>query len=662
VVVSIVFAHFWGVLQLIILGSFARTVRVRTALTALAAGLYASAPLTVLVEFVWTRLLALITGAPVGDVVQMASYTADPFVEELVKVLPLVALLLAVRVVRRQWSITDCVIVGAALGSGFGLAEDLYRYSAAAANAGSIHGGWLLRPDFGTIVTVPSPWTTVTSWLPSGAVPRGLFSFASRTPSALNLHAAWSAIAGLGAGLFVLDRRLIARRVGFILLLYVGLDHALSNAALSASSWRIVVVSSSTLQELLPGLPLAALAIAWWLDRRRQTKVILPELALAAEKAISPPVLGTVRTALTRAPWSVARVDTLVRLRRSYALSGSESDAGDGLRRLIVDLRDRIDREVPQSGPLAMRVSRWTWARLLAKLRQPKVLAWLVMITPSVLWFVVGGFPMTAWLQGALAGPPAWTMIRLLSGAALAWLAWNAIVGVRLWPQAAVSPLADFPATFSLGLLAALGAVALGGYIFVISVTSGPGAHVITNIHVLEASGNLDVSDGLLIAIAGGLVALALISGIGELLAAGALVEESIAAGSLETITEVALTNPALVAEMTAGEGIVAVIDAAAIADDLLAATTAASNGGRFIQAVTTLSGMVGMIASQKADIIIQLMEQLGFGWRGVTDAGGYIEMVSEDGRFIFRIMTDTGTIMYGKFDPNTLDFIWKSL
>ena len=38
-ILAIVFAHVWGVMQLVVLGSLSRTVRVRTVLTALAAGL-----------------------------------------------------------------------------------------------------------------------------------------------------------------------------------------------------------------------------------------------------------------------------------------------------------------------------------------------------------------------------------------------------------------------------------------------------------------------------------------------------------------------------------------------------------------------------------------------------------------------------------------------
>ena len=55
-VISIVVAYAWGVLQLITLGSFARTVRIRTVYAALAVGLYLVVPLTVVLQASWTGL------------------------------------------------------------------------------------------------------------------------------------------------------------------------------------------------------------------------------------------------------------------------------------------------------------------------------------------------------------------------------------------------------------------------------------------------------------------------------------------------------------------------------------------------------------------------------------------------------------------------------
>ena len=91
-IAAIIFAHVWGVLQLIALGSFARTVRIRTVLMGMVSGLYSCAAVAVVLELAWTGLAAWITGIPLRDVVQTASFTTDPFIEELVKVLPLAAL------------------------------------------------------------------------------------------------------------------------------------------------------------------------------------------------------------------------------------------------------------------------------------------------------------------------------------------------------------------------------------------------------------------------------------------------------------------------------------------------------------------------------------------------------------------------------------------
>jgi RsiW-degrading membrane proteinase PrsW (M82 family) len=200
-IVAIVFANLWGVLQLITLGSFARTTRARTVLAGTAVGLYLCAPLALLLQWAWIRPAALLTGASVHSLLPVASYTADPFIEEVFKVLPL-ALFLMIPAIRRQWSVTDCVLIGAAAGSGFGLAEDIYRFGASAGQAvsnGSL-GGWMLPGIFAT----PFPgWRyTVTSWLPSGVLPNDLATLSLNHYPALNLHLAWSAVGGLAAGLF----------------------------------------------------------------------------------------------------------------------------------------------------------------------------------------------------------------------------------------------------------------------------------------------------------------------------------------------------------------------------------------------------------------------------------------------------------------------------
>src|ERR1700681_800579 len=122
-ILAIAFAHVWGVIQLIVLGSLSRTIRVRTVLAALTVGLYAIGPLTVFLQLGRVHLAASLLGTPVAQIQSIASYTVDPFLEEALKLLPLAMLLLLIPTARRQWSVTDCVLIAAATGSGYGLAE-----------------------------------------------------------------------------------------------------------------------------------------------------------------------------------------------------------------------------------------------------------------------------------------------------------------------------------------------------------------------------------------------------------------------------------------------------------------------------------------------------------------------------------------------------------
>jgi hypothetical protein len=505
-IVAIIFAHVWGILQLTVLGSLARTVRIRTALAALAAGFYACAAAAVLFEIAWIIPTTWITGVPLSAVIRTASYTVDPFVEELVKIAPLVMLLLLVRVVRQQWSIIDCVIVSAALGSGFGLAEDLYLYGTVPANAVWTGGGWLVQANFATIVTIPHPLTTMTSWLPAGVAVRDVMSFFSRALYPVDPHVALSTIGGLAIGLLRQHGGSIRRRAGIILLVFSGLAHALYNAALNASHGGVFTDLYGAVQSMFFFLPVAALVAACWIDRQGHETQNVSDLALAAEKTTSPAVVGTLRTALSNAPWSVAWVDALVRMRRAYALERQESGAPVNLlHTLVVAFRDLIDRAAAQGVPSNVGGS-WVRARFVGTLQQPRALIGLLIITPSILYFVVGGFPATAWLQGVLLSPPVWTIIRLLSVYALAWTAWNVGVSRRQWVQIAQWPLADGPATFVLRLLAGAGTLVLGGYAFFLSITRGsPHDHII-NMHIAGTLSKLTPGLGQLLASSGPLL------------------------------------------------------------------------------------------------------------------------------------------------------------
>jgi hypothetical protein len=229
---AIVFVNVWGVLQLVALGSFARTVRVRTVLAGVVAGLFFCAPFAALLEYTWAAATAALTGRPVEAVIAVTGYTVDPPIEEVIRILPL-AFLLSVPVIRRQLSVTDCVLIGAAAGAGFGLAEDLYRFGTAPQYATAVPGGWVapyrspIVPSASHSAFVPSIATAMGGWLPDMGGPRLFGLSAYLLPNVLLI---WSALAGLAVGLWLRldgDKRWYAAAA---LLAYASGTHAASNA------------------------------------------------------------------------------------------------------------------------------------------------------------------------------------------------------------------------------------------------------------------------------------------------------------------------------------------------------------------------------------------------------------------------------------------------
>ncbi|HEX8861099.1 MAG TPA: PrsW family glutamic-type intramembrane protease, partial [Actinomycetes bacterium] len=192
-----VLTQLYGVAQLALLGWVARVVRLRVLLLAVLAGTYAAAPAALLLEAGWTRAVAALSGQSLVEVGARASWTVDPLIEECAKLAPLLLLWLLVRSPRRQWGATDLVLAGAALGAGFGLAEQLLRFAAHTGQA--IHlatGGWAI-PAGPASAGVPGVARALGSWLPAGVATGGLPDAAG----SLDLHLVWSAVAGLGLAL-----------------------------------------------------------------------------------------------------------------------------------------------------------------------------------------------------------------------------------------------------------------------------------------------------------------------------------------------------------------------------------------------------------------------------------------------------------------------------
>ena len=103
---------------------------------------------------------------------------------------------------------------------------------------------------------------------------------------------------------------------------------------------------------------------------------------------------------------------------------------------------------------------------------------------------------------------------------------------------------------------------------------------------------------------------------------------------------------------------------AGGVATQILGSTTAQAAGQRLLQAGEALARMA-MSAQGKVDVMKNIIEKLGMRFSGFKDAGGSLWMYSEDFRYAFQFVKDTGQILYGKFDSTVGqfgDYVWRAL
>jgi hypothetical protein len=482
---AIIFAQLWGVVQLIVLTTLARTVRVRTVFAAMAVGFYLIGPLTAFIQLSWIHLAAPLFGLSPGNLQAIAAYTVDPFIEETMKLLPL-ALLMLLPSIRRQWSLTDCVLVAAATGSGFGLTEHLFRYAAYPHTAYGVSGGWLLWAGMSKVF-IPGVFHTLSSWITNGA-------YNLDNPLDINWHLAWSAIGGLAVGLAVRRRGRKALLTAAALFLLIGLDHAAGNAPRIEATWLAPLAGMFHLVTVGLGFwVLAALIAAWWLDQPAQRAGMALGPLLSAEQTASSAPVGTFTAALRRFPWSLPWVYGFDRERRAF--HAAHATAVEGRETMFAALaarRDALEQQLNATGMPSLRPAWMTkdalQRELRSALRRPPVIIWLVLITPSVLFLIVGGFPQTAWLQRVLTAPVIWPLVLLITVAGQARIALRVFDGIKRLPTTARLPIGDDAAVLSLQLACGIGSVTLGAFT-VERVLSGIGAreHLLSSAHASDA-------------------------------------------------------------------------------------------------------------------------------------------------------------------------------
>ncbi|MFD3519440.1 DUF6531 domain-containing protein [Streptomyces sp. NPDC058653] len=215
----------------------ARTVGWPTVLLAFGVGAYGCGVFSVLIETVVTRQVAAADETSMRTVLDTVTWTTAPAAEELLKVAPLALAAWALRG-RVQWGLTDFVVLGGAVGAGFGLLESVLQF----AFAPDVHvrpvesaGGWSVGTRLFTVPFVSGSPEFLGHWLPSAVGSLELGSTTATVP--VDNHVVWSALGGLSIGLIVCGHRRWVRLAGPApLLAAIGLHTAVNYIAAMPNS------------------------------------------------------------------------------------------------------------------------------------------------------------------------------------------------------------------------------------------------------------------------------------------------------------------------------------------------------------------------------------------------------------------------------------------
>jgi hypothetical protein len=276
---------------------------------------------------VFTRLPHEAGLGSVTSLVALAAWTWDPFIEEVVKVLPLVVVAWRWPRARRQLGWVDHAVLGAALGAGFALFEAVARYAQVSLTARTFDGGYLARANVSQLILVPSVGTSLATWLPRPVLSTHWWDYApSMEVGGGSLqHVGWTALAAVGVVWFA--RRLGWRRwLGVLPVVVVAVLHGNTNA-----SGRAVSFSSTGVSEFLmwcdarSGAAFALLLIGLTVADRLvlgRARAVRPDLLLPGERpgGLSPGPL--LRAAWVAPPWSTVATWMVV-LRRRAALNAA---------------------------------------------------------------------------------------------------------------------------------------------------------------------------------------------------------------------------------------------------------------------------------------------------------------------------------------------------
>ncbi|PKQ30484.1 MAG: hypothetical protein CVT62_13560 [Actinobacteria bacterium HGW-Actinobacteria-2] len=537
-VVLMLFTVAVSVVQLSTLGVWARSVRVLTLFQAVGIGFLVVAPLTVGAEWLAARGVAVASQQLLITITNVASWTYDPALEEVFKVAPLVVVALVWRRVARQLGLVDFLLLGAAIGAGFELAEALLRFGQISGVVSIVPGGVLVGGSMMGVSAVPSIATSLGTWLPAPAT--------SDWPHFSNpLHLVWTGLAAAGVGWIV--RRQPLRWLGLLPLVVVSLVHANYNARHSISGLGWSTPALTWLEPQLNALLVTFVVCGVAVDRfgLARARCARGEILLGGERPDGLGPLAVARVALRGLPWSTFVTWVVVLERRaalySELVDGQSPALAHGVEQRIAQLQRSASgarwaeaaKEVLGAVPWK---GLWGW----------RTVVWVLSLVPGLLFLVVGGWPVTRGLQD-LASTWVGTglmLIGLLLGVALVVSQVPGLVR-RVWKRAEPS-LHEEKLRPGFQLATGVAAIASAGLVVAGLIGGGDPTHrLVTNYHVIDALSSAELWLGLAIILlsfllfppAGALlvtsIGTVMITGSGVALAAGTVVGSTLVAHAL---------------------------------------------------------------------------------------------------------------------------------
>jgi hypothetical protein len=399
--------------------------------------------------------------------------------------------LAGVRRLRRQWGLTDYVLIGAGIGAGFQLVEGLLRYGQNTARAiPNPRGGWDVAVGLGGSQHVPGLGEIIGGWLPAPVSSVDLFGVSAVGSNTLAVHLVWTAIAGFGVGLMVRARGW-RKLVGLLPLVYVSADHAAYNFQVTGlkSDLDWLVTGLADLRVLMWLYPLLVLLLAIALD----FVVLSRGRATGADVLLHGERQGRTGLSVLSSFAGVSPRFTLpIAMRFGYArraLWYTQERRPEALATAVRATRDQMDAAWDPRGWHMARMSVPPWRVRIAKvLRNWQFYLWLLILLPGVLYLVVGTFKPFAGLQAFLASDSVFPVVLGIAGVGLLWLVWQLVRTVRSVPGGVRREYGDPVARSGFRVLAGLGSVA-AGVAAGISWLDGTAAdrRMLANVHILDA-------------------------------------------------------------------------------------------------------------------------------------------------------------------------------